>query len=96
MIYVIEWEFPVDKLQDAAFAYEGLTADLGSKLDIELYWMADTMEGRYRGIGIARVESDEALYEFFAALEPIASVRFTPAVGGDDVIAMWHKRLAQP
>lgn len=93
MVYVMEWEFPVDKLQEAVFAYKELTEGLADEIEAEIYWTADTSGGQYRGVAIVKVDSDEALYEFFGLIERIARVRFTPAVTGEAVLDIWQKQL---
>jgi hypothetical protein len=93
MVYVMEWEFPVDKLQEAVFAYKGLRENLADEIEVDLYWTADTSGGKYRGVAIVRVDSAEALYEFFGLIERIAQVRFAPAVAGDAVVQIWEKQL---
>ncbi len=93
MVYVMEWEFPVDKLQEAVFAYKELRESLADEIEAELYWTADTSGGKYRGVAIVKVDSDEALYEFFGLIERIAQVRFAPAVAGDAVLEIWQKQL---
>ena len=95
MVYVMEWQFPVDKLQEAVFAYKELTESLSDEIEVELYWTADTSDGQYRGIAIVKVDADAALYEFFGLIERIAEVRFTPAVGGDAVLEIWQKQLTE-
>ena len=93
MVYVMEWEFPVDKLQEAVFAYKDLTESLSDEIELDLYWTADTSDGQYGGIAIVKVDSDAALYEFFGLIERIARVRFTPAMAGDAVLEVWQKQL---
>ena len=94
MVYLMDWELPVENLQEAVMAYRRIAEDPTDGVDITLYWMADTTDGRYRGVAIVDVASEEALYEFFAAVEPIAEVRLTPTVSGDQVLKIWEKHLA--
>jgi hypothetical protein len=95
MKFVMHWEVPVEKWQDAMFAYSDLVSGGQKGLEVDLYWAADASDGNYRGIGIMEVESEEALFEFFNVVGGIARVKLTPAVGGEPLRKLWQEELGR-
>jgi hypothetical protein len=94
MKFVMHWEIPADKWQEAMFAYVAVTEGRQKGVTLDLYWETDLSDGKYRGIGIADVESEEALFEFFNVVGGVAHVRLTPALSGDPLKARWRKQLS--
>ena len=93
MKYIMYWDIPVEKRRDANLAYSEIVRGGVDGLQVELYWIADSSDGKYHGIGILEAESGEAIYKLFGALQDVAEVQLVPAVGGEQLLELWQKEL---
>ena len=93
MKYIMYWDIPVGKRRDASLAYSEILRGGVDGVQVELYWTADSSDGKYHGIGILEAESGEAIYKLFGALQDVAEVQLVPAVGGEQLLELWQKEL---
>lgn len=96
MKYILYWDIPVDKRQEAMMAYWEIAQAADKGMTLDPYWTADSSEGEYRGVGILDVAWEDALYDFFGIAAGIADLQLVPAVSGERVMALWQKELGEP